>query len=134
MHGFRLLWESATDKKPEYGIFGFDREADVNSARLVSAVFLRQRLTDSQAERLGLALHYAYGGAIGASYAALSSRLPQGRSTSGLAFGVVLWLLGDELPVSLSGVSNPFRKTAASHAGALACHLLFSAVVERILL
>jgi hypothetical protein len=34
MHTFRLLWEFAANKRLGHAIFGFDREADVNFARL----------------------------------------------------------------------------------------------------
>ena len=133
MHTFRLLWEFAANKRPGHAILGFDREADVNSARLLAWVFLRRTVSEAGARRTGLALHYAYGAMIGAFYAALSSRVPQIRSGQGVAFGALLWLIGDEIPVSVSGISNPFQKMAASHAGALAAHLLFGAAVESII-
>lgn len=47
----------------------------------------------------------------------------------GAVFGALLWLCADEIPISFSGVSNPFKKSAVSHGSALAAHLLFGITV-----
>ncbi|MGA8030586.1 MAG: hypothetical protein WB992_25865 [Bryobacteraceae bacterium] len=78
-------------------------------------------------------LHYGYGAMIGILYTDFSCRMPQTRARFGMLFGALLWLIADEIPVSLSGVSNPLQQNAASHAGALAAHLLFGTTVERIM-
>jgi hypothetical protein len=130
MHAFRLCWESATGHKPEHGIFGFDREADINSAQLLAKLLLRRNVSESAAERIGISLHYCYGAVVGASYSCIALRTPQARKGFGTAFGMVRWLAGDELPIAILGISDPRSKTAASHAAALAAHLLFGTVVE----
>lgn len=126
MHAFRLLWESAAHDQPRHGIFGFDREADVNSARLMSSVVLRRTITDVEAEKLGLALHYGYGAAMGVFYEALNVRAPA-------AFGSVLWFVGDEIPISMLGLTDPSRRSVASHLAALGAHLLFGCVVDAVI-
>jgi hypothetical protein len=111
MHLFRRFWDSATNNAPEYGMFGFDREADIHAARLLNAVLFSRTTPEEEAEKLGLALHYLYGGGVGLSYAAFAARSSRLRGRGGMSFGAALWLLGDEIPVSLTGVSDPFKKT-----------------------
>jgi hypothetical protein len=132
MHGFRLAWEAAIRRQPEHAIFGFDEEADVNSSRVLCRILLRRTISRSAARKTGIALHYLYAAMIGGCYFVLASRKPQLRSASGTAFGAVLWLVADEIPITLSRISDPFNKSAASHAAALSAHLLFGAVVEAI--
>jgi hypothetical protein len=117
MHAFRLFWELEYCDKD--GIFGFDREADVNSARLLYFWISQESLSECHAARVGLALHYAYGAMLGSLYGVTRDR--PGRFGKGMAsrLGVLLWLCADEIPISLSRISNPFRKSIASHAGAL---------------
>jgi hypothetical protein len=132
MHGFRLAWEAATRRQPEYGIFGFDEEADVNSSRLLCRILLRKPISRSAARKTGIALHYLYGAMIGGCYVVLASRRPQIRSGSGTVFGALLWVVGDEIPITFAGLSDPRSKTPASHAAAFSAHLLFGALVDRI--
>jgi uncharacterized membrane protein YagU involved in acid resistance len=132
MHGFRLLWEAATDHREKDAIYGFDHEADVNSAHLLASRF-GSSLSERQAARLGIVLHYMYGGMLGSLYAAVhghNGRLSQRRAA---LFGVALWVCGDEIPVVLSGISNPKRKNATSHTGALLAHLVFALTLENAL-
>ncbi len=130
MHAFRLLWERLAGHSPKHGIFGFDYEADVNSVQLLCSAIGVEELQDDVAAKLGLTLHYAYGAALGALYSVFAARRPWVRRGFGTAFGSVLWLIADELPISAAHVSRPFDRSGASHAGALASHLLFGATVD----
>lgn len=132
MYGFRLWWEVVTDHRKRCAIFGFDHEADVNGARFL-ACWIRGSLPEHQAARLGIGLHYAYGAMLGSLYPPARDRSGRFGRASGVPFGVVLWLCADEIPVALSGISNPFRKSAASHAGALLAHVVFATTVENTL-
>lgn len=128
MHGFRLVWESAVAHNSRHTIFGFDREADENGARLAYGFFSDDVLMEPVARRLGIAMHYGLGATFGIFYA-----LSRARGLSGGALGVLLWLGADEIPISLLAISNPFAKSIASHVGALASHLLFGIAVTRTL-
>ena len=133
MHAYRLGWEFATEHRARDGIFGFDREADVNSARLVYGLIVEKDLSEQDAARAGLGLHYAYGAVLGALYATAGGKDGRPRNMPASALAVLLWLCADEIPISLTGVSNPFRKSAASHLSALAAHLLFAITVRNAL-
>lgn len=132
MHAFRILWETCAPE-PEDGIFGFDREADINSAQLVSRFVSGRRMNESSASKLGLLLHYLYGPAIVVMYARTAARFSSSQKGKGLPFGVALWALGDELPISLLGISDPKRKSPASHVSAVLAHVIFGTVVVHIL-
>jgi hypothetical protein len=113
--GRRHFSFSAYNNAPEYGMFGFDREADINAARLVNAVLFSRTIPEEEAEKPDLALHYLYGSGVGLCYAAFAARSSQLRAGGGTSFGAALWLLGDEIP-----------------AAALAAHLLLRVVVEQV--
>ena len=98
----------------------------------MNAVLFSRPTPEDEAEKLGLFLHYLYGGAVGLFYGTFATRSYRLRNRHGTSFGAALWLLGDEIPVSLSGVSDPFKKNYSSHAAALTAHLLFGIVVEQV--
>jgi hypothetical protein len=123
MHVFRLVWENVGSRDGRHTLFGFDRESDVNAARLGYELFFDRVLSEAQAGRVGVAMHYAFGAVLGIAYQFIP---PPARSD--VAFGALLWLCADELLIAVSDISDPFRKSAASHASAFAAHLIFGAV------
>lgn len=127
MHGSRLLWEMAVGRHSRHTIFGFDHEADINAARLASRLLRRSTLGERQAAQIGIAMHYAFGAVLGVVYA-LAWRPTD---SSGL-FGTLLWVCADEIPISASRISNPRAKSAASHASALAAHLIYGSVTAEV--
>lgn len=128
MHGFRLVWEAAVSQDSRHAIFGFDQEADINGARRAYRLFSAEPLSESVARQLGIALHYGLGATFGMLYV-----LSGAPALSDASFGASLWICADEIPVTLSGISNPSAKSAASHVSALASHVLFAVVVTRTL-
>ena len=125
MHVFRKAWEVSTQHRSEDGIFGFDREADVNSARLVSSLVIGRQLDQTSAADLGMGLHYAYGTALGCVCSMLKLE-----TFSPLLLGGILWIVVDEIPISVSGISKPRRKSFVSHSGAFLMHCVFAAVFK----
>jgi hypothetical protein len=125
MHVLAKVWERVTEGRTQDGMFGLDREANVDSIRLFWGT-----LEEDSAERIGYVFHYLYGAAAGAGYAWAAKRVPELRAGSGTAFGAALWVLGDEVPISVLGISNPFKKSADSHLSALGAHLVFGWVTE----
>ena len=128
MQWFRSAWNA--NHGPESGVFGLDREADVNSIRVLSQMLGRGAMDDEMAERIALAAHYVYGAAAGVAYAFALKREPRVSTGFGTALGMFVWLFGDEIPIAASGVSNPRTKTGASHLAALVAHALFGATTE----
>jgi hypothetical protein len=80
----------------------------------------------------GKVIHYGYGGAWGAAFALAARALPwRPPLATGAAFGILLWLLSDELLVPLFGFSRlPSRYPASSHLKGLAAHLVYGVATE----
>lgn len=133
MHAFRIAWERIATDGVRDGIFGFDREADVNSAQWICGLVVRERLSAETAARLGLTLHYVYGALLGAAYSAARGRASRMSSALSIRDGIVLWLAADELPITLSGISNPIERSLRSHFGAAAAHVLYATAMRTIL-
>jgi hypothetical protein len=133
MHAFRIAWERTAPDRVRDGIFGFDREADIDSAQWINGLVFREPLPIETAARLGLTLHYVYGALLGAAYGTARGCTPRISNAWGVPAGVVLWLAADELPITLSGISNPVDRSLASHLSALAAHLLYATTIENIL-
>jgi hypothetical protein len=127
MHGFRVLWEIAIAKNSRQTIFGFDHESDINAARIASRLVLRSTPDERQAGQIGIAMHYAFGAALGMVYA-----LAWRQADSCALFGTLLWVCADEIPISASRISDPFAKSVASHASALVAHLIFATVTAEV--
>jgi hypothetical protein len=130
MQIFRIGWEKATKNAYRSAIFGFDHEADVKSAHLLLNCFSRERITETEAARLGLTLHYMFGALLGTLYRATRSRFASPSPARALALGALLWLCADEIPISIAGISDPAERSIASHTSAFTAHLLFVITLE----
>lgn len=88
-------------------------------------------LTKKQ-KRLGaLAVHLAFGAALGALYGISADRFPEVSVGGGLPFGVAVWLGAAQIGVPVASLSKPPSKSpAASQVFGLGAHLLFGAVVR----
>lgn len=128
MQWFRTAWNDR--HAIESGVFGLDREADVRSIQMLASKLFGRSVNSDAAECIALGFHYGYGAAAGAAYAVAAERWPAMRAGLGTAFGVFVWIFGDEVPIWLTGVSDPRLKTAESHGSALIAHLLFGAVTD----
>ena len=130
MKGSLYLWHSATKHEPRHGAFGLDDEADIESAQILSLQIAKRKLRNSTAKAVGVALHYGFGAATGAAYQVVADKRPEVRLGRGTAFGAVLWLLADELPITLARITLPQNRSFGSHAVALGAHLLFGSILD----
>lgn len=133
MHTFRTIWRVRTHSKPEMDIFGLDRESDINSMQMLAGALMNTSFEERDAERVATVFHYAYGAAAGSFYALATRYATWIRSGRGTLYGMGIWLLGDEIPITLTGVTNIRNKGAASHIGALCAHLLYGSVTDLVL-
>jgi hypothetical protein len=105
--------------------------ATVRAAEAVFKSLLHRELPESEKPCAGEIAHYAMGAVSGAAYAAVAARLALATKGFGLLFGVVLWLVADEVAVPVMGLSKgPWEYPASSHAYALASHLVYGATLE----
>lgn len=122
-------WERVHHNDIEHGPFGLDVQADRNAAILLWRKFSNAELQDKPAEWIGAGCHYLLSAASGAGFAVLPDWARRG---AGLPYGLAVWLFGDLIAVSASGVSDPAKKTLDSHAVAVAAHVLYGAVVNNV--
>ncbi|MBV9939125.1 MAG: hypothetical protein JO150_11525 [Acidobacteriaceae bacterium] len=130
MQQFVSLWHSTKGRKLQDGAFGLDREADINAAQGLWQFFFRKNLTEREAIMVARVMHYGYSAAASAGYAVSVGKNPGFRAGFGTVYGAVLWLVGDEIAITLMRLSDPRSKTKASHAVAFTAHLIFGSVAE----
>ena len=82
----------------------------------------------------GIAMHYAVGMAPAAAYSATRKHLPGGVVARGIALGLGLFLVEDEIINPLTGASAPANKYPwQAHARGLVAHLVLGVVTEAVL-
>jgi hypothetical protein len=95
------------------------------------AALVGTRLTRTQRERGGTAIHWALGIGAGATYAVLRRRLDLAGVTAGTAFGTAFWALMDEGVVPALGLTpGPFAFPWQTHARGFVGHLTFGTVTD----
>lgn len=130
MHGFRIGWEKRASASPQSDIFGFDRESDINSVDSLCSALSLAPVPEADALKAALVLHYSFSAMAGVAYEFACQRLPQSSAGFGTLFGSTLWLLADEIAISVARLSDPVEKLPAAHLSALCAHLLFGGSVE----
>ena len=79
----------------------------------------------------GAAIHYAFGGVVGALYGALAATKRDVTVAAGIPFGAAVWLVADEIGVPAAGLAKrPTEYPMSKHASALAAHLVYGATTE----
>lgn len=106
-------------------------EGAPQKAGRLAAEKLGFELSEEKKAMLGGRIHWGYGIGWGALYALLRNRFPAMSSAAGLAFGLALWFVGDEVVVPALRLSPPpTRYPLNTHVRALAAHLVYGAGVE----
>ena len=84
------------------------------------------RPTQRQREILGSGFHYAFGATAGALYAALAPRHPKITTGRGTVYGLLVWLVADELLVPAFRIADPpWRTPLRLHLYAIGAHLAY---------
>jgi putative membrane protein len=87
--------------------------------------------TDSEKQRVGQALHYTFGTATSALYGSLAEAFPVLTTAAGIPFGMVVWLLADEIAVPVLGLSKPpAQQKRSTHLYAFTAHCLYGLTTE----
>jgi len=106
-------------------------DATVETAKVISRNVFGHELKESEKERAGAAVHYAFGTVTGGLYGALAEVSPQVTIGAGLPFGAAFWLIADEVTVPALGLSKgPTEYPVSTHAYALASHLVYGVTAE----
>lgn len=86
-----------------------------------------------QPNSTGLAVHYALGALPGALYALGRQRVPLLQRAAGVPYGLVLFVINDELAAPLFGLARgPQHYPWQSHARGLIAHVVLGVATDRI--
>jgi hypothetical protein len=101
-------------------------EPATTRAAEVAARLVRRSLDERQKRIGGEIVHYATGAAWGAIFGALAPRIPAPLVAAGAVYGLVVWIVNDELLVPVLGwAKGPTAYPPSVHAKALASHVVF---------
>lgn len=142
MNEFQALWSKAAEGYHSDSAGGHhdardwqERGEDANATELAAQALatrtIDRRLTRKELKVAAPAVHYAFGGAMGALYGTLSEVAPETRVLEGGAFGAAVWIGGDEIAVPWLGLSKtPDEYPIELHAQALAAHIVYGVTTE----
>ena len=107
--------------------------ATVKAAKAVSKKVLDHKLTKSEKEPAGEAMHYLMGGISGAIYGATAEMTDSATIGAGFPFGTAVWAIADDIVVPALGLSKPATEFSLStHAYALSSHWVYGLTSEMV--
>lgn len=108
-----------------------DDPATVKAADSARLLVGGEPVTQKHREIAGTLVHYVTGGVLGVSYALAARRWPQTTAGFGLAYGVTVAAVLDDLAVPAFGWgAGPTETQPATHAYGIASHAVFGLVLE----
>lgn len=132
MNQFQAMWAKAEKKlNPSSGDRKGGEDATIRTAAGISKTMFHHELTTREKKWAGPAVHYAFGGLVGAVYGAMASSTRLAAAGGGTGYASAVWLLADEIGVPAAGFSDPPKKTPAmKHVQAWASHLVYGLVTD----
>lgn len=108
-----------------------EEPATVKAAEQISEGVFGHKLTKSEKDPSGEAMHYAMGGGSGMIYGVAAEIEPLTTFGAGLPFGTAVWIVADDLVVPALGLSKPVTDFPLStHAYGLSSHLVYGFTTE----
>ena len=97
----------------------------------VSETIAGRHLTQEEKKKGGPAVHFAFGGSMGAAYGAAAEFLPELTAAMGTGFGSALYAGAHAVALPALSLSKPVTESAPQAESAeLAAHLVYGAVTE----
>lgn len=107
--------------------------ATVKAAEAISENVFGHKLTKSEKQPSGEAMHYLMGGVSGAIYGATAEMTGSATTVGGLPFGSAVWAIADEIVVPALGFSkSPLKHPLSTHAYALTSHWVYGLTSEAV--
>ena len=108
-----------------------EEPATVKAAQEISEGVFGHKLTKSEKETAGEAVHYAMGASSGLIYGVAAEIEPLTTVGVGMPFGTAVWLIADDVVVPALGLSKaPTAYPLTTHAYALSSHLVYGLTTE----
>lgn len=105
----------------------------VKLANKVSNVVVQHPIPEKNKPVAGQIVHYGFGASMGALYGALNYKNHRETFASGVAYGVLVWLVADNMLVPLMGLSkSPLNTSMKTHLYALGSHLVYGASLGKL--
>lgn len=131
MSGFQALLSSLSKENKKKSGKKKEEPANVKAAEAISESVFDHRLTKSEKEPAGQAMHYAMGATSGLMYGIASELAPITTAGFGLPFGAAVWLIADDVVVPSLGLAKPPAEYPFSeHAYALSSHLVYGLTTD----
>jgi hypothetical protein len=109
-----------------------NQNANETAAQTLACATIDRRLSHRELSIAAPVIHFGFGAAVGAMYAALLDGAAEDRP-SGTALGVAVWLGADEIAMPLLGLSgSTLQRPAEMHCQSLVAHLVYGVVAERV--
>jgi hypothetical protein len=107
------------------------RDATVLAAGWLTQLALGRPLERQHRHAAGMAVHYAFGAAVGGAYGCVKEAFPVAPPSGGVSLGIAVWLVGEELTLPALGLTRPPSYYALpDHVNAFASHLLFGVTTD----
>jgi len=108
-----------------------DDNANELMAQTIASNTIGRELDRDELAVAAPAVHYAFGGTVGALYGLAAEASPMVRAGTGTAFGAAVWVGADEIAMPLLGLEDPESdRSFELHAQAFAAHLVYGIVTE----
>ncbi len=142
MSEFQAIWSRAVDGYESTSAGGRhdardwqERSEDDNAnelmAQTIASNTIGRELDRDELSIAAPAVHYAFGGVVGALYGWAAEGMPQVRTGAGSAFGTAVWVGADEIAMPLLGLEDPDNDRGFElHAQAFASHLVYGMTTE----
>lgn len=134
MRGFSAVWRKlgGPSSAPPGTPYSSQEWDSAGGAAEVAAKLLLGRSLSLEEKLWGAAaVHYVVGGLVAAGYAAVGEAYPPLCAGSGAAFGIVFWLLGDELTMPWLGLNANARDySLLMHLNSLGEHVVYGTTAE----
>jgi len=124
---FQHLWGKLTHSNlEEEGM-----QSTVKAASAVSEKVLQHKLEESEKPKAASAVHYGFGGLMGAVYGLAAAKTPAVAAVSGVPFGASVYLGAHAAAVPALGLSRPVTdKPVLNEIGELLGHLVYGVTTE----
>jgi Protein of unknown function (DUF1440) len=138
MSGFTRLWDAliskADDPSKHLPYSQQEWDATTRIAEAAARRLRRHRLNHREKCTGACVVHYMVGATTGIAYALLGRRFPQVRRSSGVLFGIALWLLADELIMPTMRATRKLRDySVLAQANALGEHIAYAVTADALL-
>jgi len=108
-----------------------EQNANEITAQVIARETINRPLTREELAVAAPAVHYGFGGAVGALYGGLREVSPAIRKLGGSGWGTAVWIGGDEIAMPLLGLADRDKDyPLEAHAQSFAAHIVYGVTTE----